>query len=54
MDIVQQHNYQNIQRARSYFEIPYALYIRTVSAHNNSTTESKPFLWANTVLVIED
>lgn len=43
MDIVQQHNYQNILRARSYYEIPYALYIRSVSAHNNYMIESKPF-----------
>ena len=43
MDIVQRHIYGDIQRARSYFEIPYLLYIRTNSAHNYSMIESKPF-----------
>ena len=41
MDIVQQHNYQNIQKAQSRFELPYSIYIRVNSVQID--TIDKPF-----------
>lgn len=43
LDIVQQHNYQDIQRASSRFEIPYSLFLGTVYGHNMYNSNPKPF-----------
>lgn len=43
LDFVQRHSYQNIQSARSKFELPYSIFLRANNAHNITMYQSKPF-----------